>query len=77
MKIIFIFHVPGCSGMFQNVPACSGKFRNVPCSGFYLRPYGDAIYWWTETVHRYGRRKSTKTSGVHFFYKNSSFSLEG
>ena len=33
-------------------------------------------YWWTETVHQYGRRKSTKTSGVHFFYKSSSFSLE-
>ena len=28
MKIIFIFHVPGCSGMFQD----------VPCSWFYRRP---------------------------------------
>ena len=27
MKIIFIFHVPGCSGMFRNVPACSAMFR--------------------------------------------------
>ena len=25
------------------------------------------------TVHQYGRRKSTKTSGVHFFYKSSNF----
>ena len=23
MKIIFIFHVPGCSGILRNVPACS------------------------------------------------------
>ena len=23
MKIIFIFHVPGCSGMFRHVPQCS------------------------------------------------------
>ena len=28
------------------------------------------------SVHQYGRRKSTKTSGVHFFYKSSFFSLE-
>ena len=27
-------------------------------------------------VHKYGRRKSTKTSGVHFFYKSSFFTLE-
>ena len=27
IKIIFIFHVPGCSDMFRNVPACSGMFR--------------------------------------------------
>ena len=27
-------------------------------------------------VHQYGRRKSTKTSGVHFFYKSYFFSLE-
>ena len=33
--------------------------------------YGDAIL-----VHQYGRRKSTKTSGVHFFYKSSFFSLK-
>ena len=26
-------------------------------------------YWCTVLVHQYGRRKSTKTSGVHFFYK--------
>ena len=23
MKIIVIFHVPGCSGMFRDVPECS------------------------------------------------------
>ena len=28
-------------------------------------------YWCTVLVHRYGRLKSTKTSGVHFFYKRS------
>ena len=27
-------------------------------------------------LHQYGRRKSTKTSGVHSFYKSSFFSLE-
>ena len=36
--------------------------------------YGDAIYWWwTETVHQYGPRKSTKTSGVHFSIKALPF----
>ena len=39
--------------------------------------FGDAILVTTETVHQYGRRKSTKTSRVHFFYKSSFFSLEG
>ena len=33
-------------------------------------------YWCTVLVHQYGRRKSTKTSEVHFFYKSSFFSLE-
>ena len=33
-------------------------------------------YWYTVLVHQYGSRKSTKTSGVHFFYKSSFFSLE-
>ena len=33
-------------------------------------------YWCTVLVHQYGRRKSTKTCGVHFFYKSSFFSLE-
>ena len=32
-------------------------------------------YWCTVLVHQYGRRKSTKTSGVHFFYKSSFFPL--
>ena len=38
--------------------------------------FGDAILV-DRTVHQYGRRKSTKTSRVHFFYKSSFFSLEG
>ena len=39
--------------------------------------YGDAILsLCTVLLHQYGRRKSTKTSGVHFFYKSSFFSLE-
>ena len=33
-------------------------------------------YWCTVLVHQYGRRKLTKTSGVHFFYKNFFISLE-
>ena len=33
-------------------------------------------YLCTVLVHKYGRRKSIKTSGVHFFYKISFFSLE-
>ena len=33
-------------------------------------------YWCTVLVHQYGHRKSTKTSGGHFFYKSSFFSLE-
>ena len=27
-------------------------------------------YWCTALLHQYGHRKSTKTSGVHFFYKS-------
>ena len=30
-------------------------------------------YWCTVLVHQYGRRKSTKTSGVHFLYKSFFF----
>ena len=30
-------------------------------------------YWCTVLVHQYGRRKSTKTSGVHFFYESFCF----
>ena len=30
-------------------------------------------YWCTVLVHQYGRWKSTRTSGVHFFYKSSFF----
>ena len=33
-------------------------------------------YWCIVLVHQYGRRKSTKTSGVHFFYKSSFFPLD-
>ena len=33
-------------------------------------------FWCTVLVHQYDLRKSTKTSGVHFFYKSSLFSLE-
>ena len=33
-------------------------------------------YWCTVLVHQYGSRKSTKTFGVHFFYKSYLFSLE-
>ena len=35
-----------------------------------------APYWCTVLVHHYDRRKSTETSGVRLFYKNSFFSLE-
>ena len=47
--------------------------RNVSCT------FGELCmempYWCTVLVHQYGRRKSTKTSRVHFFYKSSFFSL--
>ena len=33
-------------------------------------------YWCTVLVHQHGRRKSTKTCGVHFFYKSPLFSFE-
>ena len=33
-------------------------------------------FWCTVLVHQYGLLKSTKTSGAHFFYKSSLFSLE-
>ena len=33
-------------------------------------------YWCTVLVPQYGRWKSAKTSGVHFFYKSPFFSLE-
>ena len=35
-----------------------------------------ALYEDTVLVHRYGRRKSTKASGVHFVYKPSFFTGE-
>ena len=38
--------------------------------------YGRTPYWCTVLVDQYGCRKSTKTSGVHFSYKSSFFSLE-
>ena len=38
--------------------------------------YGRTPYWYTVLVDQYGRRKSTKTSGVHFSYNSSFFSLE-
>ena len=38
--------------------------------------YGDAILVYRNLLHQYGYRKSTKTSGVHFFYKISFFPLE-
>ena len=36
----------------------------------------ETTYWCTVLVHQYGRRKSTKTSGIHFFYKSSFFTRE-
>ena len=38
--------------------------------------YMETPHWCTVLVHQYGRRKSTKTSGVQFFYKSSFFSLQ-
>ena len=32
-------------------------------------------YWCTVLVHQYGRRKSTKSSGLHFFYKFKALSF--
>ena len=48
--------------------------RNV--SPTLVELFMETPYWCTVLVHQYGRRKSKKTSGVHFFYKSSFFSLE-
>ena len=48
--------------------------RNV--SRIFVELCMETPYWCTVLVHQYGRRKSTKTSGVHLFYKSSFFSLE-
>ena len=63
------FQVSGLCGL-QFLSYLPKRFTHL-CRAF----YGDAIlvYW---TGAQYGRRKSTKTSGVHFFYKISLFSLE-
>ena len=42
----------------------------------FTHPCMETTYWCTVLVHQYGGRKSTKTSGIHFFYKSSFFSLE-
>ena len=47
--------------------------RNVSRS--FVELFMEKPYWWTVLVHRYGRWKSTKTYGVHFFYKTLSFHL--
>ena len=38
--------------------------------------FSKTSFWCTVLVHQYGLRKSTKTSGAHFFYKSSLFSLD-
>ena len=49
-------------------------YRNV--SRTFVEVCVETPYWCTVLVHQYGRRKSTKTPRVHFFYKNSFFLLE-
>ena len=41
----------------------------------FVEPCMETPYWCTVLVHQYGHRKSTKTSGDHFFYKSCFFSL--
>ena len=45
--------------------------RNV--SSTFVELSLETPYWCTVLVHQYGRRKSTKKSGVHFLYKSPFF----
>ena len=63
--------VSGLCGPAQSFPVIC---RNV--SRTFVELCMETPYWCTVLVHQYGRWKSTKTSGVHFFYKSSFFSLE-
>ena len=64
---------------FQLSGLCGPQFHaetfHAPLQSFVWRRYISS-YCYTVLVHQYGRRKSTKTSGVHFFYKSSFLSLE-
>ena len=63
------FQVSGLCGL-QFLSYLPKRFTHL-CRAF----NGDAILVY-RTGAQYGRRKSTKTAGVHFFYKISLFSLE-
>ena len=63
------FQVSGLCGL-QFLSYLPKPFTHL-CRAF----YGDGILVY-RTGAQYGRRKSTKTAGVHFFYKISLFSLE-
>ena len=45
--------------------------RNDSCT--FVELCMETPYWCTVLVHQYDSQKSTKTSGVHFFYKSSFF----
>ena len=55
-------------------PQFLSYLSNVSCT--FLELCMETPYCCTVLVHQYGRRKSTKTFGVHFFYKSSFISLE-
>ena len=49
---------------------CGPQFLSYLSKRFitFLELFMDTPYWCTVLVHQYGRRKPTKTSGVHFSY---------
>ena len=55
-------------------PQFLSYLSNVSCT--FLELCMETPYCCIVLVHQYGRRKSTKTFGVHFFYKSSFISLE-
>ena len=71
-----------CKQFFQVSGLCGPQFlsylpkRFTHLCAYVARTFMETPYWCTILVHQYGRWKSTKTSGVNFFYKSSFFSLE-
>ena len=64
---------PSLRSLWPKVSELFAEIFHAPLQSFVWRHHN---YWCTVLVHQYRHWKSTKTSGVHFFYKSSFFSLE-